>query len=107
VALPPIAEWTVDPDPLVAETLPASAFTSQEWLDAELDTVFRGSWVFVPERAAADLRDDPRSMADLVRRRGSRAPVSLLDRPFFLQRDWDGRLHLFPNVCTDVWRAFP
>ena len=95
----------MDADPAVAETLPAWAFTSQDFLDAELESVFRRAWLLVPERAAADLRDDPRSVADLVRRRGSRAPASLLDRPFFLQRDWDGALHLFPNVCTHAWHT--
>ena len=105
VPLPPASTWRVDPDPQRAETLPAWAFTRQDWLDAELETVFRANWLFVPERAAADLRDDPRSMADLVRRRGARAPVSILDRPYFLQRDWEGALHLFPNVCTHAWHT--
>jgi choline monooxygenase len=30
-------------------------------------------------------------------------PVNVLDRPLFLQRDWDGRLRCFPNVCTHAW----
>lgn len=103
--LPPRSEWTVDEDPRVAETLPAWTFTSEAFLERELDTLFRAHWQFVPERPASELREDPRSLADLVRRRGSRAPVTLLDRPFFLQRDWDGRLHLFPNVCTHAWHT--
>ena len=101
----PPADWTVHEDPREAETLPASAFTSQDFLDLELDTLFRSQWLLVPERPAAELREDPRSLQDLVRRRGSRAPVSILDRPYFLQRDWDGGLHLFPNVCTHAWHT--
>ena len=104
-ASPAPERFRVDPDPRHAETLPPEAFTSQAFLDLELDTLFRAEWLLVPQRPAQELRDDPRSLADLVRRRGSRAPVSLLDRPFFLQRDWEGRLHLFPNVCTHAWHT--
>jgi phenylpropionate dioxygenase-like ring-hydroxylating dioxygenase large terminal subunit len=41
----------------------------------------------------------------MVRTRGARAPVSVMDRPLFLQRDFDGGLHLFPNVCTHAWHT--
>lgn len=95
----------MDADLRRAETLPAWAFTSPAFLERELDTLFRRNWLLVPERPAAELRDDARSMQDLVRRRGARAPVSMMDRPFFLQRDWDGGLHLFPNVCTHAWHT--
>lgn len=88
-----------------AETLPPDAFTSSAWLDRELATIFRSSWLLVPERPSDQLRDDARSLADLVSRRGSRAPFTLLDRPLFLQRDWEGKLHCFPNVCTHAWHA--
>jgi choline monooxygenase len=88
-----------------AETLPARAFTDPEFLDLELRTLFERTWQLIPPRPAADLRADPRSLPDLVRRRGARAPVSVLDRPLFLQRDWQGTLRAFPNVCTHAWHT--
>jgi choline monooxygenase len=99
------SEFRVDADISRAESLPASAFTDPSFLAHELRTLFSTSWLFVPQRASSDLRDDPRSLADLVRRRGARAPTSLLDRPLFLQRDWKGRLRAFPNVCTHAWHT--
>lgn len=95
----------VDADIRKAETLPPEAFTSPAFLDRELETVFARNWVLVPQRDSFALRDDSRSLADLVRRRGARAPVSMMDRPLFLQRDWKGKLHLFPNVCTHAWHT--
>jgi choline monooxygenase len=85
--------------------LPPESFSDPEALKRELDTLFRAHWLFVPQRPAGELRDDHRSLADLVARKGSRAPFSLLDRPLFLQRDWKGRLHCFPNVCTHAWHT--
>jgi choline monooxygenase len=97
--------YFVHPDIRRARTLPAAAFTDPDFLRLELETIFRRRWLFVPQRFATDLRDDPRSLADLVSRKGARAPASLLDRPIFLQRDWKGRLHAFPNVCTHAWHT--
>jgi choline monooxygenase len=97
--------YFVDEDIRRAQTLPADAFTCPDFLKRELDTIFRRCWLFVPQRFATDLRDDPRSLADLLTRKGSRTPVSLLDRPLFLQRDWKGKLHCFPNVCTHAWHT--
>lgn len=88
-----------------ARTLPPAAFTEATFLKAELATLFRSSWLLVPERDGAEMLSDPRSMPDLVRRRGSRAPFTLLGRPLFLQRDWDGALRAFPNVCTHAWHT--
>lgn len=98
-------DLVVDADVRRARSLPASAFTEPAFLDRELATLFRHAWLLVPPRAANELRDDPRGLADLVRRRGSRAPVSMMDRPLFLQRDWDGDLRAFPNVCTHAWHT--
>ena len=94
--------WTRTPRAL---TLPPAAFLDEAYLARELDTIFRSSWLLVPERTAAEMREDKRSLRDLVARRGSRAPVSLLDKPLFVQRDWSGGLHLFPNVCTHAWHT--
>ncbi len=98
-------EFSVDPDIRRAQTLPPEAFTHEDFLRRELDTLFRKHWLFVPQRFAPELRDDPRSLADWVSRKGSRAPISVLDRPLFLQRDWKGKLHGFPNVCTHAWHT--
>lgn len=99
------AEFRVDPDIKAAETLPARAFTDPAFLQRELDTIFSRSWSLVPDRTEAELRNDGRTMADLLRRRGARAPVSVLGRPLFLQRDWKGVLRAFPNVCTHAWHT--
>jgi choline monooxygenase len=96
---------SVDADIAKARTLPPAAFVDQAWLDRELATLFRSAWLLVPERPANELRDDPRSLADLVARRGARAPFPMLDAPFFLQRDWEGGLRAFPNVCTHAWHT--
>ncbi|HVL48725.1 MAG TPA: SRPBCC family protein [Candidatus Thermoplasmatota archaeon] len=88
-----------------ARTLPAEAFTDPAFLALEIERLFPRAWLLVPERSPHEARDDPRSLADLVRRRGARAPTSLLDKPFFLQRDWDGALRMFPNVCTHAWHT--
>ncbi len=93
----------VDPDVRCAETLHPSMFTDPTWLELEIERVFGRTWLFVPQRTAAESRDDPRELADLVRLRGSQAPFHLIDRPLFLQRDWKDRLAAFPNVCTHAW----
>lgn len=95
----------VDPDIRHAQTLPPEAFTDPAFLEWELRTLFRTSWLMLPDRPGHDLRDDPRSLADLVRRRGAHAPVTLVDAPLFLQRDWAGTLRAFPNVCTHAWHT--
>jgi choline monooxygenase len=97
-------DFRVDPDPARAESLPARAFTDPAFLDLELATIFAKSWLLVPERGAQELRDDPRGLSDLLSVRGARVPVSVLDRPLFLQRGWDGDdLRAFPNACTHAW----
>ncbi len=93
------ADYLVDPDIRVAETLPAAAFVDPDVLERELATVFRRSWLRVPDRG-----DDPRPLDEQVSARGSRVPVSLLGRPLFLQRGWDDdSLRAFPNTCTHAW----
>lgn len=97
--------YYVDADVSRAYSLPAEAFTSAEFLAREHETLFARHWTMLPPRSSAELRDDPRSLAEMVRTRGARVPVSVMDRPLFLQRDWDGGLHLFPNVCTHAWHT--
>ncbi|HEX6512458.1 MAG TPA: SRPBCC family protein [Chloroflexota bacterium] len=88
---PRAADFFIDPDIGRAEGLPARAFTEPAILDIELEKIFGQSWLLAP-LAAGD-----------VGLRGSHAPFTMLDRPLFLQRDWDGRLHCFPNACTHAW----
>ena len=91
--------YHVDDDIRRAETLPADAFTSQRFLEAELATVFRRSWLVVPERG-----DDPRPLDEQLAPRGSRVPITVNGRPLFLQRGWDDdELRAFPNTCTHAW----
>jgi choline monooxygenase len=95
----------VDADIAKAESLPAEAFRDAAFLDRELATIFARHWLFVPQRAADELRNDKRSLAELLNRRGARVPFALLDRPLFLQRDMKGELRCFPNVCTHAWHT--
>ncbi len=41
----------------------------------------------------------------MTSRRGAAAPFALLGKPLFLQRDWDGTIRAFPNVCTHAWHT--
>ncbi|HEX4452780.1 MAG TPA: Rieske 2Fe-2S domain-containing protein, partial [Kofleriaceae bacterium] len=89
----------VDEDIRIAEGLAAEAFSSREFLARELATIFSTSWLVVPEKG-----DDPRPLDDQLAARGSRVPVTVLDRPIFLQRGWDDDdLRAFPNTCTHAW----
>lgn len=95
----------VGPDAATAEGLPPEAFTDPASLAKELATVFRAAWLAVPERSAPELTNDPRSLLDLVKLRGARLPVQVAGMPLFLQRDWEGTLRAFPNVCTHAWHT--
>lgn len=89
----------VDDDIRRAESLPADTFVDPEFLERELATIFATSWLVVPERG-----DDPRPLDEQVAARGSRVPITVLDRPLFLQRGWDDdTLRAFPNTCTHAW----
>jgi len=97
------ADFFVDPDIRQAETMPARAFADPAFMEAELATIFHRAWLLVPQRSAAELRADPRSLSELVNLRGSPLPFTMLGQPLFLQRDWQGLLRCFPNVCTHAW----
>ncbi len=88
----------VDEDIRIAEGLPASAFTDRDWLARELTTIFKRSWLAVPENL------DDRPVVEQVAARGTRVPITVLGHPLFLQRGWDDdRLRAFPNTCTHAW----
>ena len=94
----------VHPDIRKAEGLPARAFLDPDVLALELKTIFTREWLLVPELSGADARTDPRPWDERLKSRGARAPVSLLEKPLFLQRGWrDKTLRLLPNVCTHAW----
>lgn len=88
-------EFFVDPDITKAEGLPPEAFTSLEFLERELETIFKKHWHMVPPSVSTELANAP----------GAQVPFSLLDQPLFLQRDQEGVLHIYPNVCTHA--AYP
>ena len=89
----------VDADIRIAEGLEPRAFVDREFLERELATIFSRSWLVVPERG-----DDPRPLDEQLASRGSRVPVTVVDRPLFLQRGWDDdQLRAFPNTCTHAW----
>ncbi len=73
-----------------AESLPATAFVHPEFLELELGTIFAQTW-------------QPVDLPDSANKPGSRVPFNLLGSPFFLQRDQNGKLRCFPNVCTHAW----
>lgn len=87
-------DYHVDPDIRHAETLPASAFTSEDFLEHELRTVFANSWLLVPPQDES---------GDFLKSPGARVPFSMLGKPLILQRGLKGQLHCFPNVCTHAW----
>jgi choline monooxygenase len=92
-------DCTVEDDIQRAEGLPAAAFYEPEFLDRELATVFSRSWLVAAERG-----DDPRPLDEQLAVRGSRVPITIVDRPLFLQRAWDDdTLRAFPNTCTHAW----
>jgi len=91
--------WHVDDDIRLAEGLPASTFTDREFLSRELATIFSRSWQVVTERG-----EDPRPLDEQLAARGSRVPITVNDKPLFLQRAWDDEaLRAFPNTCTHAW----
>ncbi len=94
-------EYFVDVDIGKAESLPASAFTSEEFLQLELRTIFSKTWLLVPEPG----EKGSASLSDLLMTPGSRVPFSLLGKPIFLHRGSGKRLSCFPNVCTHAWHV--
>lgn len=94
----------VDADIKKAEGLPARAFVDQDVLSLELKTIFSREWLLVPEPSGEAARADGRSWPERLKQRGARAPVTMLEKPLFLQRGWrDTKLRLLPNVCTHAW----
>lgn len=97
-------DLAVSADIRKAETLPARAFVDLAVLEAELASIFASEWLLVPEPSAEAARADARPWAERLRQRGARAPVTMLEKPLFLQRGWrDQKLRLLPNVCTHAW----
>jgi len=93
------SKYFVDASIGKAESLPASAFTSEEFLQFELRTIFSKTWLLVPNES----EKGSSSLLDLLRAPGSRVPFALLDKPMFLQRGSGRRVKCFSNVCTHAW----
>ena len=92
-------DFFVDPDIRRAESLPASAFNDPNFLELELDTIFKSSWMLIPHAATSKST----SLGELLSRPGSRVPFSVLGKPLFLQRNSKREINCFPNVCTHAW----
>src|SRR5713101_4727842 len=93
------SKYFVDANIGRAESLPASAFTGEEFLQLELRTIFSKTWLLIPDQG----EKGSASLSDLLRTPGTRVPFSLLDKPMFLQHGSNKKLSCFPNVCTHAW----
>ena len=96
-------DYYVDADIGKAQTLPVQAFRDPHFLDFEFRTIFSRNWLFVPQKTQPELRKDARALQEILQIRGVQVPFSLLNQPLFLQRDWEEKLHCFPNICTHAW----
>lgn len=94
-------DFFVDPDIRRAESLPASAFIDEPFLELEIRTVFAKTWLLVPDYGLSG--KNPASLTEFLRSPGSRVAFNMLGKPLFLQRDQKSRLYCFPNVCTHAW----
>ena len=82
----------VDPDITKAETLPPEAFTSKEFLDEEIEAIFKKCWLFVPQEGL-----------EILTKKFARVPFKMFGAPLFLQVDAADKLHCFSNICTHKW----
>lgn len=78
--------FLVDPDIEKALILPREAFVSQEFLEKELETIFKRAWLLSPVEAP--------------KQKGERAPFEMIGRHLVLVRDENNQLHALPNACT-------
>ena len=79
----------VDPDIAKAESLPPEAFTSKEFLELEIEKIFKRFWLFAP--------------VEIPRGKNKWAPFDILERKLFLAADEAETLRVFPNACTHKW----
>src|ERR671925_1601410 len=91
-------DFFVDPDIKSAEALPDSAFTDPKFLELELTRIFNRTWILIPHRNPS-VSEDPFELG----KTGSRTPISILEKPLFLQRTSKSEIKCFPNVCTHAW----
>jgi len=71
---------------LAAETLPAWCYTSREFYEREVERVFRRVWNFV-------------GRADEIPQPGDFMTIDLFGESLLIQRDDDGVVHAFVNIC--------
>ena len=67
--------------------LPNAAFREQAWLDAELDQIWHGDWVFA---TTEDALPDP----------GDQYPITIGRQPVLLIRNQEGELGAVSNLCA-------
>lgn len=75
-----------DKQAAVLHGLPGTAYTSDEFLRLEFQTLFSSNWVFV-------------GLAHDMAKAGDVCPVEVAGLPLFLLRDADGEISAFHNVC--------
>ena len=86
-----------------AAFLPDWTFTSNEFQERELDTIFSKTWQLVPERSLTEILRDGRSFSDLVKLRATFAAAKLLETPLLFTRDFKETLHCRINACTHAY----
>ncbi|MEC9466790.1 MAG: SRPBCC family protein [Myxococcota bacterium] len=103
--MPPLdsQNFSVDEDIRRALSLPPEAFTEQEVLDRELETIFSSSWLLAPEPEAGTPGEKAQSLCHEVIAPLSYAPFELCGHPLYVHRGTDDALRCFPNVCTHAW----
>lgn len=79
-------DYYVDPDICVAERLPAETLVNKEWLEREIEKVFRRSWLILP-------KSQPQKA-------GGQTAVEVFNHNILLQRDNEKKLRAFANICT-------
>ena len=93
-------DFFVHPDIRRAESLPDSAFTDPDFLELEIETIFKKTWMLVPRHGSPE--HSP-GFSGFPNKPGSRVPFSLMGKPLFLQSNSKREINCFPNVCTHAW----
>lgn len=77
-----------------AEILPPEAYSSKEFLELELKTIFKNFWICLPSLSGKK-----------IEKVGARFPFEFFGKPLFLQKDSLGQLRCFSNICTHKWHT--
>lgn len=97
-------DFFVDQEISKARTFPPDAYISKEFQQRELESIFEKMWLPVPQRTAAELRNDSASLDELLNLPGAFVPFDTLGNALLFQRDPDDQtLRCLSNVCTHAW----